>query len=75
MDKRLEYVRWRLPEITSTLDAIVADVVDEACAAAEMAVIDAEGVILATEALGRRAFTEHSPVLNDVIFQALVEDV
>lgn len=56
-------------------DDIVDGIIDLVCEEAEMAVMHAEGALLATHALGRRAFTEHSQVLDNVTFQALIEDV
>ena len=56
------------------LNDVVDEVIDEACASAEMAVINAEGALLATSALGRRAFTENSPVLSTQSFRLPISD-
>ena len=56
-------------------DDIVDEVIDQVCDEAEMAVMNAEGALLATEALGHCAFTEHSPILTNIIFRSLVEGV
>lgn len=68
MDERLEDIRWRLPGMTNALgarefDDIVDEVIDQVCDETEMAVMNAEGALLATRALGRRAFIENSPTL------------